>query len=456
MSDPLSVAASIAGLAVLARDVAKGKKYVIDTIQDAKEEMRSVYNHVVALLAVLEGVGLVLEHMGDGAHDCITPRGIISECNTTLERLKQTLRRFVAKDIDPSSAPSSAPNQTTTNVAAENRHWKKMKQGAYWLLKKEEVEKLCGDLDSQKQTLSLAMTKESMWGILQVLSQQKGTSDNIADIKKIQAEIRASQEDEIDHRSAEERKSVLDSFSTLNETIPLGKHLSSRQEGTGSWFLNCQEYQQYLATDNSQLWLHGIPGAGKSVLSATIIESIVDQCDDRKAVVYFFCEHSNPETTTTRNILGSLARQLASKHRHAFADMLAFSKDGSLNNRLQTDEGPLLELIWRMSCHWESVIAVVDGLDECRENSHHVSNTLAKLSQPDDGNIKTLLVSRVEEDIQRELMNFQEVEISANKEDVRLFVASEMSTRFSTMSNALKLEVLDFLIERSEGMYVQN
>lgn len=121
-------------------------------------------------------------------------------------------------------------------------------------------------------------------------------------------------------------------------------------------------------------------------------------------------------------------------------------------NRMQTNEGPLLELIWSMSCHWDSVIAVIDGLDECRENSHHVSNTLAKLSKSDSGNIKTLLVSRVEEDVQRELSSFQMVEISANKEDVRLFVASVISTRFSTMSNALKLEVLDFLVEKSEGM----
>lgn len=324
MADPLSVAASIAGLAVLARDVAKGIKHIIDTVQGANEEMRSVYNHVVALLAVLEGVSFVIEHMEDGVHDRSTPRGIISDCNKTLERVRQILCGYLAKEPHPSSTPSGTPNPTTVIVSTENRHWKKMKQGAFWLFKKEEVEKLCGDLERQKQTLSLAMTKETMWGILEVLAQQKDTSDNIADIKKVQAEIRASQEDEIDHRSAQERKRILDSFSTLNEAVSLGKHLSSRQEGTGTWFLSCPEYQEFLSTDNSQLWLHGIPGAGKSVLSATIIESAVDPIDDRRAVVYFFCEHSNPETTTTHNILGSIARQLASKYRHALADMQDF------------------------------------------------------------------------------------------------------------------------------------
>lgn len=324
IADPLSVAASIAGLAVLARDVAKGVKHVIDTVQGANEEMRSVYNHVVALLAVLEGVSFVIEHMEGGVHDRSTPRGVISDCNMTLERVRQILRGYLAKEPHPSSTPSGTPNPTTANVGTENRHWKKMKQGAFWLFKKEEVEKLCGDLERQKQTLSLAMTTETMWGVLEVLAQQKDTSDNIANIKKVQAEIRASQEDEIDYRSAQERKRILDSFSTLNETVPLGKHLSSRQEGTGSWFLSCPEYQEFLFTDNSQLWLHGIPGAGKSVLSATIIESAVDHIDNRKAVVYFFCEHSNPQTTTTHNILGSIARQLASKYKHTLADMQDF------------------------------------------------------------------------------------------------------------------------------------
>lgn len=39
-----------------------------------------------------------------------------------------------------------------------------------------------------------------------------------------------------------------------------------REPTTGDWFLNCAEFAAWLISQKSFLWLHGIPGCGKTVL----------------------------------------------------------------------------------------------------------------------------------------------------------------------------------------------
>ena len=50
--------------------------------------------------------------------------------------------------------------------------------------------------------------------------------------------------------------------------------LQQRQEGTGLWFLQSPMYIQWKTQQNSALWLYGIPGCGKTILSSTIIEDL--------------------------------------------------------------------------------------------------------------------------------------------------------------------------------------
>lgn len=55
----------------------------------------------------------------------------------------------------------------------------------------------------------------------------------------------------------------------LSNTDPISNHStakSKRAKTTGDWFIKGETYSEWLKTPNSFLWLHGIPGCGKSVL----------------------------------------------------------------------------------------------------------------------------------------------------------------------------------------------
>lgn len=64
------------------------------------------------------------------------------------------------------------------------------------------------------------------------------------------------------------------------------KHLSSHLRNTGQWLLDSPTYKQWHSSkDDGILWVKGIPGSGKSVVAATLIDHLGKE---KVPVLYFF------------------------------------------------------------------------------------------------------------------------------------------------------------------------
>lgn len=62
---------------------------------------------------------------------------------------------------------------------------------------------------------------------------------------------------------------VLEWLSSVNA---IDSHYAARakhEPGTGDWLLVCEDFSLWLAGTNELLWLHGIPGSGKTGVSCT-------------------------------------------------------------------------------------------------------------------------------------------------------------------------------------------
>ena len=85
-------------------------------------------------------------------------------------------------------------------------------------------------------------------------------------------------------------------YQWLQHTDPSPLHhraQKNHETGTGNWILRTPEWADWLAGVHRCLWIHGIPGAGKTVLMSYLIEQIGKFCDqnsDRKSIcVYYYC-----------------------------------------------------------------------------------------------------------------------------------------------------------------------
>jgi hypothetical protein len=66
------------------------------------------------------------------------------------------------------------------------------------------------------------------------------------------------------------------------------KHLASHVRGTGTWLTSSETYQEWLnGSEHGLLWLKGIPGSGKSVLAASIVDEL-SHTHPGIPVLYFF------------------------------------------------------------------------------------------------------------------------------------------------------------------------
>jgi DNA replication protein DnaC len=62
---------------------------------------------------------------------------------------------------------------------------------------------------------------------------------------------------------------------------PSTNHNAARKKHkptTGKWFLESEQFVSWMHGRITSIWLHGIPGTGKTILSSTIIDRIDTSC----------------------------------------------------------------------------------------------------------------------------------------------------------------------------------
>ena len=110
------------------------------------------------------------------------------------------------------------------------------------------------------------------------------------------------------------------------------KALKQRQHDTGRWLLHEKRYEDWKMENSSCIWLYGIPGCGKTILSSTILEDIFMCCDNHSgyAVAYFYFDFNDVQKQNAERMLRSLVVQLLQKS----VSMLFFPRT-TMGNDLQ-------------------------------------------------------------------------------------------------------------------------
>ncbi|KAI0531922.1 ankyrin repeat-containing domain protein [Xylaria digitata] len=235
-----------------------------------------------------------------------------------------------------------------------------------------------------------------------------------------------------------------------------------RHPSTGLWFIESDDFKEWRATPGSKLWVTGIPGAGKSVLAGLILYECMklSSADDRKATTYFFCTYRNKATHSVRNLISSVAAQLARQNEEAFRILEKYQQELVSQKPLATEPSlPKLLTVFEAMCRmFDQVFVVVDGLDECETDE--VVCSLSQLSlKINSASIATLLLSRDVVHIRDRLeLNFGHTEIEAHTEDIQLYVLAELERRIESKqlrlrNSQLKAEIVDRFVHGAKGMF---
>ncbi|KAF7888033.1 uncharacterized protein EAF02_002574 [Botrytis sinoallii] len=119
----------------------------------------------------------------------------------------------------------------------------------------------------------------------------------------------------------------------------------------------------------------------------------------------------------------------------------------------------LCELLRNISRYFDNVHLVVDALDECGDGRLDIVRLLTELNATKDSNIKIILASRPEPDIESHLVDFTKLSIAAHRNDLELYVHSKIECRLretqkTPWNQELREEIAQRLVDEAQVRWV--
>ena len=209
-------------------------------------------------------------------------------------------------------------------------------------------------------------------------------------------------------------------------SVNLNKAIKERHPGTGSWFIQSQPFGEWMSGTRQNLWLHGIPGCGKTVLSATTIEHLTQQPDPSHPALYYFFDFNNIDKQSCDNLIRSLILQLYSRSENSRKELDKLCSSCDDGRQQPSYEALLTTLLQIVSV--ENPRIVLDALDECRTRR----DLLLLMERLAESGCSVLAASRKEEDIESGLRcwlrqdDIITIQGGAVDEDIRAYVHTRL------------------------------
>ncbi|EXM14214.1 hypothetical protein FOTG_17372 [Fusarium oxysporum f. sp. vasinfectum 25433] len=229
-----------------------------------------------------------------------------------------------------------------------------------------------------------------------------------------------------------------------------------RHPGTGAWLLNSPAFQEWKLGTRQHLWLYGLAGCGKTILSTTILDHLL-QIDTHTTLAFFF-DFNDTRKQKLENLLRSLAVQLYHTGNEAARrlDSLFTSHD---EGRRQPDTNALSTCVDTMIQITGKAFIIIDALDECTAREE----LLQWLKDLASSNAHLLVTGRPEAAFRREIpRSFEErncvlLDKEAVNADIRSYVEATLEQKpdfvDKKLSPSLLEEILDKIGDGADGMF---
>jgi hypothetical protein len=111
----------------------------------------------------------------------------------------------------------------------------------------------------------------------------------------------------------DQRKEIHRWLSPPDPSFNHNEACKKRLDKTGTWFITSEQFSDWKVNSNSFLWLHGIPGCGKTILTSTITEDVLQHrhLGRTLAVVYFYLDFNDIEKQQHEKMIRSLITHLS-------------------------------------------------------------------------------------------------------------------------------------------------
>ena len=221
-----------------------------------------------------------------------------------------------------------------------------------------------------------------------------------------------------------------------------------RHEGTGAWLLENPVFQEWHSGSRRHLWLHGLTGCGKTVLSATVLDHLAKGND--RLILSFFFDFGDTAKQTVDSMLRSLAFQLY-RGGAGSADLLDVSFHKHQEGLDKPATKALLDVLFKMLAVQKKVSIVLDALDESTTRGKLLLWIEDVVSRAELGHVQLICTGRPEAEFLRDIPswigegNSLELNKQAVNADIRSYVTAQLSQRREFRDKPLSQNLLELI-----------
>ncbi|KAK7428028.1 hypothetical protein QQZ08_005459 [Neonectria magnoliae] len=237
--------------------------------------------------------------------------------------------------------------------------------------------------------------------------------------------------------------------------------------GTGSWILGSTEFEAWSKGSSASqfLWMHGILGSGKTMLSSLIIDSLEKSSseDDSTACIYVYFQEVQDHGPTFAEIFTSLLKHLLQQQTPGDVVEKLQSKYNEWRHRKvfpAPDE--YLAMFHAQVARFTTVYLVVDALDNCQNSSRE--NTQQKMQsalRQMPTNVKVLVTSRSGWLDGWDLDLDQQFHLVPNREDVEKYIRTQVRSNgiiqqfvAEKVKSSFEDNVVDKIAKENRGIFL--
>ncbi|SCV40104.1 related to ankyrin [Fusarium fujikuroi] len=259
------------------------------------------------------------------------------------------------------------------------------------------------------------------------------------------------------HNQSRENKDILQWLTPSNYSLLQSDNIARRQPGTGQWFINSPEFCHWRDSPAQTLFCPGIPGAGKTILTSIVIDSLeaLFSSDKTVGIAYVYCNFQRQNDQTAKDLLASLLKPLL-QSLPAMPDSVK-----PLYEQHRTKESPpsledVSSNLLSTAKLFSRVFIIIDALDECRATDGTRTKFLEeifKLQLHSKANV--FATSRPIPEVKDQFQTSITLEVRATDADVERFLRGQMP-QMPGFFRQQRLEelVIGEIIRSVEGMFL--
>jgi hypothetical protein len=373
--------------------------------------------------AFQERPSTLLSQLGTGAPSDTSAKTMLEICQRKLEHLLSDLKK---------------------RAKGHRIGWERFKEAFLAKDTRESVE----NLHRQYQSLNSVMTIDAI-----VIG-----ATTFKEVKEVRKEQQETKRELQGKHQAERNQEILTFLTAIDYGAQQSDFLSRRQEGTGRWLLDSDEFQRWSDGDRQTLFCQGMPGAGKTIMASIVVDHLYTkyQNDDNIGIAYLYCNFRRKQEQKPTNLLASLLKQLTQRL-PSIPESVKSLYESHNDKRTRPSFDEISKELRSVVVNYSKVFIVIDALDECQVSDGSHKRFLSEIFNLQ---IKTGLnlftTSRFIPEIKKEFKGSVSLEIRASEEDVRRYLNRYISQlpSFVLSSPDLQEEIKTKILKAVDGMYV--